>query len=58
VVDALENRKLRRPVIETFSSPGYLMVGTNYVNSLSSNIYLVSYYNPLGLIVQVQIKVP
>jgi hypothetical protein len=45
-------------VIETFASPGYLMVGTNFVNSLSSNIYLVSYYNPLGLIASGSDKSP
>lgn len=38
--------------IETFAMPegGYLLVGTSYVNTLSSNIYLVHFYNPIGRI--------
>ncbi len=38
--------------IETFSMPqgGYLLVGTSYVNTLSSNIYLVHFYNPIDRI--------
>ena len=38
--------------IETFGMPegGYLLVGTSYVNTLSSNIYLVHFYNPIGRI--------
>ena len=38
--------------IETFSMPqgGYLLVGTSYVNPLSSNIYLVHFYNPIDRI--------
>ena len=38
--------------IETFAMPegGYLLVGTSYLNPLSSNIYLVHFYNPIGRI--------
>jgi hypothetical protein len=58
VVDADGESQVASSVIETFASPGYLMVGTNFVNSLSSNIYLVSYYNPLGLIASGSDKSP
>jgi hypothetical protein len=58
VVDADGESQVASSVIETFASPGYLMVGTNYVNSLSSNIFLVSYYNPLGLIASGSDKSP
>jgi hypothetical protein len=58
VVDADGESQVASSVIETFASPGYLMVGTNYVSSLSSNIYLVSYYNPLGLITSGSDKSP
>ena len=58
VVDADGESQVAASVIETFGSPGYLMVGTNYVNSLSSNIFLVSYYNPLGLITSGSDKSP
>jgi hypothetical protein len=58
VVDVEGESQVAASVIETFASPGYLMVGTNYVNSLTSNIYLVSYYNPLGLITSGADKTP
>jgi hypothetical protein len=45
-------------VIETFSLPGYIMAGTSYVSPLTSNIYLVSYYNPLDRVTSNADKMP
>jgi hypothetical protein len=44
--------------IETFSLPGYIMAGTTYANTLSSNLYLVFYYNPLDMIRSNEDKMP
>jgi hypothetical protein len=47
VAEVAGETQVAASVIETFSLPGYIMAGTSYVNTLSSNIYIVSYYNPL-----------
>jgi hypothetical protein len=52
VLGPLTETQTASSAIETFSMPqgGYLLVGTSYVNTLSSNIYLVHFYNPIDRI--------
>jgi hypothetical protein len=58
IVEVPGETQVAASAIETFSIPGYIMVGTSYVSPLSSNIYLVSYYNPLDRIISVDDRRP
>ena len=58
VMGPLTETQTASSAIETFSMPqgGYLLVGTSYVNTLSSNIYLVHFYNPIDRILSGRVE--